>query len=94
MSEPVFLTNEDLAERWGCRPSTIRNARPQDLPEPFRRPGSRLVRYALSEVEAFERAHTAPRDYDAERRLGLSRGLSGIPQTGRAGSRPHKRGHR
>lgn len=74
MTDKAFLTTEDLANRWRCRPSSIRNARPEDLPEPFRRPGSRLVRYALSEVEAFERAHTTPRDYLAERDLGISQG--------------------
>jgi len=76
VGDQLFPTMEDLAERWACKVSTIRNARPENLPEPFRRPGSRLVRYALTEVEAFERAHTAARDYVAERNLGLSGGPS------------------
>lgn len=81
MADKAFLTKEDLAERWGCSASSIRNARPEDLPASFRRPGSRLVRYALSEIEAFEKAHTAPRDYCAELTLGVSRSPGALLQS-------------
>lgn len=78
MSDKAFLTYQDLADRWGCTPSSLRNARPEDLPARLKRPGSRLVLFPLSEVIAFEKANTEPRDYAAERDLGLSQRLVGI----------------
>lgn len=80
MPDKIFLTNDDLAARWGCKESTIRNARPKDLPARFVRPRSRLVRYHIDEVIAFERAHFEPRDYNAERDLGLRRGPARLPR--------------
>jgi hypothetical protein len=78
MTVKPFLNNDDLAARWGCKKSTIRNARPENLPARFVRPGSRLVLYPLMEVIAFEKAHFEPRDYVAERDLGLSRGPADV----------------
>ena len=75
MSENAFLDYAGLAKRWLCKESSLRNARPEDLPACLKRPGSRLVRFSMSEILAFERAHTAARDYEAERKLGLVRDL-------------------
>lgn len=85
MTDKPFLNTEDLADRWSCKESTIRNARPEDLPARFVRPGGRLVLYPLAEVVAFEEAHFEPRDYAAERDAGLSRSLGGL--AGRKGCR-------
>lgn len=70
MYDGEFLDTVGLAKRWRCKVSTIRNAKPEDLPARFQRRNSRLVLYPLAEVIAYERAHTAVRDYEAERRLG------------------------
>ena len=70
MSDKLFLDADDLANRWGCKPGTIYDSEPENLPARFERPASRLVLYPLHEVEAFERAHTQVRDYEAERKLG------------------------
>jgi|GEM_PF-5035439 len=70
MSDKPFLNTKELAKRWGCKESTLRNARPEQLPARFVRPGSRLAVYPLVETLAFERAHTEARDYQAERKLG------------------------
>lgn len=52
-NEEVLMTPEDLARRWRCSLSKIRNARPSDLPPRIRLPG-RLVRFRQEDVEEFE----------------------------------------
>jgi hypothetical protein len=85
MYDKPFLNTEELAERWGIKVSTLRNARPEQLPARFVRPGSRQALYPMSEILPFERAHTESRDYEAERALGAK------PVFGRRG-RPTPRG--
>jgi len=75
MSERAFLDYAGLADRWLCAESSLTNARPEDLPARLKRPNSRLVIFPMSEILAFERAYTAARDYEAERKLGLVRDL-------------------
>ena len=64
-----FLTFIDLAARWQCSASRLRNARPEDLPARVKLPGSRLARFPLEEVIAFEKANTEARDYAGELKL-------------------------
>jgi predicted DNA-binding transcriptional regulator AlpA len=52
-----LLTVDDLAERWGCSGSRIRNTPDADLPPKLRLPGSRLVRFRLADVLEFEVLH-------------------------------------
>jgi hypothetical protein len=54
-----ILTAEGLAQRWHCSESRIRNAPSDQLPPALRLPGSRLVRYRLCDVIAWETAHVA-----------------------------------
>jgi hypothetical protein len=86
MCDKVFLNTEELALRWGCDPKTLYSAKPENMPARFARPGSRLVLYPLREVEAFERAHTEARDYEAERRLGAKPVFAQLSR----GSRPFR----
>lgn len=54
---PPFINDEQLAVRWGMSAKTLRNLRVAGGHVPFVRLG-RLVRYRLSDVEAWERDHT------------------------------------
>lgn len=83
MYDKPFLNTKELAERWGIKESTLHNARPEQLPARFVRPGSRLALYPLAEILPFERAHTEARDYEAERKLGAT------PVFGRRGRSAH-----
>ena len=63
MTEP-YLTTEQLAERWGMKPSAIKNQRtrgvgPQyiTLPRVGTPAGTPRVRYPLAHVLAFEEAN-------------------------------------
>lgn len=55
--QPNFLTDQQLASRWGISPKTLRNARVRGGPLPHVRIG-RLVRYRLSDVESYEASRT------------------------------------
>jgi len=57
MTTEKLLTLADLAERWQCGMGKLRNARPQDLPPRFKPPRTRLVRFRLADVIAFEEEH-------------------------------------
>ena len=52
-----LLTIEDLATRWQCSVSRLRNVPDRDLPAKTRLPGSRLVRFRLIDVIQFEASH-------------------------------------
>jgi hypothetical protein len=63
MTEP-YLTTEQLAARWGLKPSTIKSQRSRgngpphyELPRIATPAGEKRVRYALSAVLAFEQTH-------------------------------------
>ena len=53
----MFLTDQQLADRWGISAKTLRNARVAGSYIPFVRIG-RLIRYRLSDVESYEAAQT------------------------------------
>ncbi|MDX7949941.1 DNA-binding protein [Lichenihabitans sp. Uapishka_5] len=53
----VFLTDVELAQRWGISPKTLRNNRVLGVGVPFVRLG-RAVRYAMATVVAYEAANT------------------------------------
>ena len=55
MSEKVFLTTEQLSERWGGRPAsgTLRNWRSQGKGPSFVKMGN-MVKYPLSAILKFE----------------------------------------
>ncbi len=55
MPTPKYLTLTGLAERWGLDPSTLHRMRRDGKPLP---PGTKIgsrTRYAISDIEAFER---------------------------------------
>jgi DNA-binding transcriptional MerR regulator len=54
MAEPMTLTTEELAQRWGLSPRTLAFWRTEGTGPQFLRFG-RLIRYRLCDVEAFER---------------------------------------
>ena len=57
MSQTIFLTEEQLAERWQCTGKTICRWRSQGSgPKFLKINGS--IRYKLSDVEAFEEHNT------------------------------------
>jgi hypothetical protein len=63
MTEP-FLTTEQLAARWGLKPSAIKNQRARGIgPTYYTLPligtpaGTPRVRYPLAQILAFEEAH-------------------------------------
>lgn len=63
MTEP-FLTTDQLAARWGMRPSAIKNQRARGvgpayntLPRLATPVGTPRVRYPLAQVLAWEQAH-------------------------------------
>ena len=57
MSQTIFLTEEQLAERWQCTGKTIGRWRSQGTgPKFLKINGS--IRYKLSDVEAFEEHNT------------------------------------
>jgi hypothetical protein len=53
LPEEVFLSDRQLAARWGCSPRTLRNQRWRREGCEFVRLG-RLVRYRMSDVLDFE----------------------------------------
>lgn len=56
----TFLLREQLARRWKVSPKTLANwVQLNTGPTPIRLAG-RLVRYALTDIEAFERSGRAP----------------------------------
>ena len=57
LNQTSFLTDQQLACRWGISPKTLRNARVKGGPLPFVRIG-RLIRYRLSDVESYEAGRT------------------------------------
>lgn len=70
MADPVFLTTEALAKRWGISPHTLVQWRQQARGPVFTKIGGK-VRYELAIVEAWERARAvqSPADYGSiERR--------------------------
>lgn len=52
-----FLTTNELAERLGVKPVTIRRWRQEGTGPTAHRFSNRLTRYRLEDVEAWERAH-------------------------------------
>jgi hypothetical protein len=63
MTEP-YLTNDQLATRWGLKPSAIKNQRARNIgPGYYTMPrigfpaGTPRVRYPLSQILAFEEAN-------------------------------------
>ena len=55
-----LLTVEDLALRWRVSVSRIRNAEARHLPPRVLLPGSRLIRFRLKDVIAWEARHVVP----------------------------------
>ena len=56
----IFLSPQQLAERWGLRPATLADWRVKGQGPPFLKPGRTLkarVRYRLNDVEDWERAN-------------------------------------
>lgn len=60
-TQETWLTRQELAERWKMPPATLAQWASQGRGPAYATFG-RHVRYALSEVIAFEHAHTAARD--------------------------------
>lgn len=58
MSAPKHITPQELAERWGLKPSTLADWRVQGRGPRFFKPGQTpkaRVRYRLEEIEDWER---------------------------------------
>ena len=63
MTEP-YLTTDQLAARWGLRPSTLKSQRARGVGPPYETAerlasplGAPRVRYLLQQILAFEAAH-------------------------------------
>lgn len=60
MTEPAFITTEELAKRWGVSPVTIRNQRSKGEGPPYFKPfgpnGKAL--YKVEDVDAYEKSRT------------------------------------
>ncbi len=63
MTEP-YLTTDQLAARWGLRPSTLKSQRTRGVGPPYEAAerlasplGAPRIRYPLSQILAFEAAH-------------------------------------
>jgi transposase-like protein len=56
MENETYLSTAKLADRWGMHPQTLRAWRAQGKGPTFEKRG-RAVRYALSQVEFFERSN-------------------------------------
>ena len=58
--KPVFITTEQLAERWNISAATIRNQRFKGIGPSHFKPFGKLgkVLYRLDVIEAWERANT------------------------------------
>jgi predicted site-specific integrase-resolvase len=57
MSQTIFLTDEQLAERWQCSRKTIQRWRSEGVGPKFLKINNR-VRYKLTDVETFEEHNT------------------------------------
>ena len=53
---PIYLTQNELAERWSVSPRSLEQARYHNSGVQYLKVGSR-VRYPLSAVEKYEREH-------------------------------------
>ena len=62
-----ILTPGELARRWHCSESKIRNTPSDQLPPALRLPGSRMVRYRLCDVTAWENKHVTSTTVDTRR---------------------------
>lgn len=58
MIDPVFLTQNELAERWRVSARTLEGWRDKGIGLAFTRIGNR-VRYHIDEVKRFERSWTS-----------------------------------
>ena len=56
MSAVRHLTTDQLAERLGVEPQTVRDWRVQDRGPAYIKDGGKLVRYRLADVEAWEKS--------------------------------------
>lgn len=75
----VFLTEQDLAERWQCTPGWLANERCSARGPRYHKL-NRLVRYKIGDVEEFEAMHVVRAGSEAMRR----RSGNGIgPDSGR-----------
>lgn len=52
------LTTKQLARRWAVKPKVLHGLSPRSTPIPFIKPGHG-PRYRLTEIEAFEQAHSS-----------------------------------
>jgi excisionase family DNA binding protein len=56
MAAARHLTTDELAERLGVKPHTIRLWREQDRGPAYIKDGGKFVRYRLADVEAWEKS--------------------------------------
>lgn len=56
MSVTKLMTSDEVAERWGIKPETLKAWRHYGKGPKFVKIG-RSVRYKLSDIEAFEKSH-------------------------------------
>lgn len=61
-----FLTQSDLAKRWGISPRTLERWRWAGEGLRFVKIGG-LVRYRLNDVEAYETSHEIPQDIETKK---------------------------
>jgi hypothetical protein len=55
---PAFLSERDLAARWGVDPETVRRLRLAGKLRFFRPTGEKSIRYAIADVERYEHEQT------------------------------------
>ena len=56
----IFLTQNELADRWRCSEATIKNLRDRGVIPYFKPPKSSIVRFPIIQIKEFEKSHTVP----------------------------------
>ncbi len=68
-NEQKFLSQQELAARWGVSESTVFNYRDRGILPYFRVPGSTRILYPIDEIEKFEEKNSYRQEVTKKRKV-------------------------
>lgn len=73
-----FLSQQELAARWGVSESTVFNWRDRGILPYFRVPGSKRILYSIEKIEEFEEQHSYRQEVIKKRKVADKKGVKHV----------------